>query len=109
MWAVQRDNLLRIEGTDIKVIQEINGTTLKNNLYSIELDIKENIWLGMNQALGCLKKGKWIIYETRNSGVISDRINQLAIDKEGNVWMGGQVGGLGIFNPSGLDKSYFYN
>lgn len=109
VWAIQRDNLIRFAGSDIQIIQEINGKELKNSLYSIELDSEENIWLGMDGALGHFKGETWTIYNTKNSGVISDRIHQLAVDTSKNVWMGGYNAGLGIFNPNGLSESFFIN
>lgn len=109
VWAIQPDQLLRFEGNDIQVIQEINGESLRNALYSIELDAQENIWLGMDNRLGYFREGTWTIYDTKNSGVISDRIHSLAVDASGNIWMGGYNAGLGIFNPNGLSESFFIN
>lgn len=109
VWIVQQDHLLRLEGNDMRIIHEINGKSLRSSLHSIELDAEEDIWLGMNNALGHFKEDTWTIYDTKNSGVISDRIHQLKIDAGGNVWMGGYNAGLGIFNPNGLSESFFVN
>jgi len=109
IWAVQSDNLLRIEGTEMQIIGEINGESLRSSLFSIELDAQENIWLGMDHALGHFNNGIWTIYNTKNAGVISANIQALSIDLAGNVWMGGSSAGLGIFNPNGLSESFFIN
>ena len=109
VWAIQQNNLIRFNGSDIQIIHEINGKSLRNSLSAIELDAEENIWLGMSEALGHYSEETWTIYDTKNSGVISDRIHQLGVDANGNIWMGGYNAGLGIFNPNGLSESFFIN
>ena len=41
---------------------------------------------------------EWLVYNTSNSGLPSNRISAIAIDKSGNKWIGTEGGGLVKFD-----------
>ena len=46
----------------------------------------------------CSQTPEWIVYDTANSGLPSDLVRDLAIDEQGNIWMGTRGGGLANFD-----------
>jgi len=42
------------------------------------------------------------VYDTANSGLPDDRVWDLAIDEQGNIWMGTYGGGLAVYHEGGV-------
>jgi ligand-binding sensor domain-containing protein len=57
-----------------------------------------NWWSGLTKIAG----GNWTYYNTRNSGLPDDWVNAIAIDKQGNIWIGTGKG-LAKFDGMKLD------
>lgn len=78
-----------------------------NDIQTIFVDSKQNIWLGSwNQGLFVLKNGsrKFINYNTNNTpGLKSNRIFSLTEDSMGRIWIGSFVKGLHYYD-SAQDK-----
>jgi hypothetical protein len=77
---------------------------------AIEIDSKNNIWVGSGKQLCMFDGSKWIKYDSTNSP-ISDRIQCLVADKNDNIWVAynrynasdnGVARAGAIFNPDGL-------
>jgi len=45
---------------------------------------------------------EWIVYDTANSGLPDDQIVALAIDEQGNEWIGTAGGGLAVYREGGV-------
>jgi len=68
--------------------------------------------------VACSQTPEWIVYDTANSGLPSDLVRDLAIDEQGNIWMGTRGGGLANFDGvnwtvynlgnSGLPSNYVW-
>jgi len=66
----------------------------------------------------CSQALEWIVYDTANSGLPSDYVRYLAIDEQGNIWIGTLGGGLANFDGvnwtvydtanSGLPSNYVW-
>lgn len=77
---------------------------------ALEIDSKNNIWVGSGKQLFMFDGSKWIKYDSTNSP-LSDRIQCLVADKNDNIWVAynkynASDNGLAragvIFNPDGL-------
>jgi len=61
----------------------------------------ESYWSGSNYVGGGLAKFdgvNWTVYNTENSGLPSNYVNAIAIDAQGNKWIGTEYGGLAMFD-----------
>jgi hypothetical protein len=45
---------------------------------------------------------RWTVYNTLNSGLPDNFINAIAIDKQGNKWIGTDGGGLAVYREGGV-------
>jgi len=45
---------------------------------------------------------EWIVYNTDNSGLPHDHVWDLAIDEQGNKWIGTQWRGLAVYREGGV-------
>ena len=66
----------------------------------------QGIWIGTNAGGLAFRShdGKWIIYNTQNSELLSNDINTLIKDKRGGLWIGTHWGGLVYRNSNGQWK-----
>ncbi|MFQ6066176.1 MAG: two-component regulator propeller domain-containing protein, partial [bacterium] len=44
----------------------------------------------------------WTVYDTDNSGLPYDSVYALAIDQQGNKWIGTDGGGLAVYREGGV-------
>ena len=61
-----------------------------NSINKIAIDKQGNKWLILNSVYGLVKFDgvNWTVYDTSNSGLPSPRVTSLAVDEEGNIWIG---------------------
>jgi len=50
----------------------------------------------------CSQTREWIVYDAENSGLPRDRVSCLAIDEQGNIWMGTAGGGVAVYREGGV-------
>ena len=50
----------------------------------------------------CSQTPEWIVYNTRNSGLPDNWVWSLAIDEQGNKWIGTESGGLAVYREGGV-------
>lgn len=86
-------------------IRNIPGTnSLSNNIIGcITEDAKGNMWIGTNGGLHLYDRrtARFSLYDTSN-GLLSNDIKALYIDRSDNtIYIGSQLGGLGIRKPNG--------
>jgi hypothetical protein len=74
----------------------------------IVIDEFDNKWIGgywpYGGGLGLAKFDgtNWTVYSTSNSGLPDYRVNAIAIDGNGNKWIGTNGGGLVVYNEGGV-------
>ncbi len=76
---------------------------------AIATDCRESVWIGTSgKGLMQLnqKTGQWHKYDTRETGLLSDRIMSLLCGVEGNLLIGTQGGGLSLLSPDGTIVNY---
>ncbi len=60
---------------------------------SIVADNSNNIWVGYYyNGIGKFKNGNWTMYDSTNSGLLSNRVYALAVDVSNNIWIGTKNG-----------------
>ncbi|WP_369753104.1 two-component regulator propeller domain-containing protein [Flavobacterium sp. WC2409] len=81
-----------------------------NDIQTIFIDSKQNIWLGSwNQGIFFLKFGtkKFVNYSTSNTkGLLSNRIFSFTEDSKGRIWIGSFVKGLHYFDS--VQNKFFH-
>ena len=45
---------------------------------------------------------EWIVYDTENSGLPSNWVSSLAIDRQGNIWISTHMRGLAVYCEGGV-------
>ena len=45
---------------------------------------------------------KWMLYTTENSKLPENQIRALALDAQGNLWIGTFLGGLAVYREEGI-------
>jgi len=75
------------------------GQSNENNVASIEISPKGEVWIGAAPGLG-LYDGRTddIKWFTRLEGLPGPAVSQINFDKEGNVWFCTNGGGVGVYN-----------
>ncbi|MDP2982243.1 MAG: two-component regulator propeller domain-containing protein [Candidatus Latescibacter sp.] len=75
-----------------------------NYIWTVTDDPRGGIWIGTGQAwsgsggVSYYNGISWINYTTKNSGIASDNIYAIAVDKNGIVWIGNTWNGLSKFD-----------
>jgi ligand-binding sensor domain-containing protein len=81
--------LLRINGNEILVFDSLNSPLSSEvKINSITTDNKNNVWLATNKGLFQFNQISWQKFDTTNSALTSNRVTDLAIDKNDNLWGG---------------------
>jgi len=86
----------------------ITGTPLGSRIGSISVDQQNRIWLAGWGAVVIDNNGKWLQYtldNTPDSGLLSDSVNDIVIDKLGRIWMATD-NGLSILDESAGWSNY---
>jgi ligand-binding sensor domain-containing protein len=63
-----------------------NSPLPSKQIYCIEIDSSNIVWIGTDRGLAKYDSKSWTIYNTHN-GLISNKITAIAFDKNGNVWI----------------------
>lgn len=95
MWfATSNDGLISFDGSNFTDYNTITtrGKLITNNLTCAVLDKDGDVWLGTGTSTRALIRfkpdsGKWVNY-TPAQGLLSSRINALAVDDSGAIWIG---------------------
>jgi ligand-binding sensor domain-containing protein len=120
--------LAKFDGVNWSVYNISNSGLPSNNVTSIAIDRQGNIWVGTQEywngstyvggGLARFDGMNWTVYNTSNSGLPSKYVYAIAIDGQGNKWIGTSGGGLVKFDGvnwtvynmwnSGLPSNYVY-
>jgi len=71
---------------------------------SIALDLNENPWVGAHGTLAYFNGEVWTLYNSENTDLTRLNVNAIAIDQEGNKWIGTDEG-LGVFKLTDIGTS----
>jgi ligand-binding sensor domain-containing protein len=102
IWvAVQRHNadggaLMRFNGADWDIYQKHNSGLKDNNIFSVELDDEDNVWVGTWSGIAKFDGNTWLNFDEENTKLDMWRINTILIDKDNVCWFG--TGELGLIS-----------
>ncbi len=99
------DGLAEYDNFSFKIFNSSNTSLPVDNISCISVDDSNNIYAGTRDA-GIARfnandtlTADWKLYSRYNSGLISNKINSIAEDKEGKTWIGSDDG-VAVFNPA---------
>ena len=89
-----------------------NDSGISNIVFTITEDAEGNMWAGGNKGLYCLKSGeeKWIHYSNipgDEHSIHGNDVRALEFDKNGNLWIGTNGGGLNRYNKATNNFTHF--
>jgi len=70
---------------------------IQEKVFDFKVDKDENIWIGTDNGLLCVKNGNIVNYKKDNSGLLGDSARALELDNNGYLWIGTNKG-LNIFD-----------
>ncbi|MEE9192500.1 MAG: two-component regulator propeller domain-containing protein, partial [Candidatus Aerophobetes bacterium] len=82
------------------IVYDTENSGLPDNFLTdaLTIDAQGNIWIGTrSRGLAKFDGGNWTVYDTDNSGLPHDRVVDLAIDAQEDIWIG-TSGGLAKFD-----------
>ena len=62
----------------------------------------EKLYLTGTNVLAVFHNDQWTVHSTKNSGIYNNSTNDISIDPNGNIWLAGRGGGIGVFNTEGV-------
>jgi signal transduction histidine kinase/ligand-binding sensor domain-containing protein/DNA-binding response OmpR family regulator len=110
LWISMEGGGVDVLDPSTKIFKHINVQNSKNysgltsnNILTVFIDSKENIWLGSwNDGIYFLKKGsKTFVNFTskKTTGLTSDQIFSFSEDSKGVIWIGSYMRGLHYYDP----------
>jgi len=88
--AIDNDNNVWVgtrSGLEVLTPQGTWEKTLEEQVFALAVDLKGQLWAGMEGKLSQLSNGKWKDHTPQNSEVSEFTINALFVDQQGQVWM----------------------
>ena len=100
LWVGSYGGLTRLNKTtgDMVHYNSANSQLPDNMISSIAKDVNGDLWVGTDNGLGKFDGTNWTVYNSDNFPVWRSDITCLAIDAEGNKWIGVFMGGLVKFD-----------
>ncbi len=105
-WIGTSNGLAKFDGSQWTVYTHENSGLSSNYIQDIAFDDSGNVWIATTTwdryGLGGLVKfnrttNTWTVYRTENSGLPTNDLLSVAIDAEGNRWIGTTTEGLVLF------------
>jgi ligand-binding sensor domain-containing protein len=105
LWIGTWQGLNSFDGHYWQVHQDLNNAIKQDRdiapIEAIEIGVEGDIWLSTYDGLFRYNGQEWTNYNTRNSGLTGYLSEDLAIDKDGNLWIPFN-GGFDIFREGGV-------
>jgi hypothetical protein len=92
---------------EVLITPESIGPGNHFRFWSILVDSKDRICLGLNGLVAVFDNGAWSYLTHENSGMVNGLISYIQEDEAGNYWFGSSTGGIAIYNEDGLDDQFF--
>ena len=109
MWFGTKDGLCRFDGYRTKVFRSSSVSHNKltnNNIQCIVEDNQNHLWIGTIEGINILDKSNYSITPYNNSLIGRDRINDLCVNKAGNIWIA--TSSRGIIRVDRNQKNHIY-
>ena len=100
--------LAKFNGTTWTVYNTDNSGLPSNNIIAIAIDTNGNKWIstefldgfsaGIGVGLAKFNDSTWTVYNTNNSGLSDNYINAIAIDTNGDKWIGTVYRGISVLS-----------
>ena len=118
LWcSVYGKGLCMFNGGEGTEYNKDNSPLPMNMVRSIAIDQNDNVWIASGESnmgpefgggLTCFDGRTWKTYNRSNSGLPSNTITSIAVDANGNLWLG-TYGNVGVTMFDGKDKWEIYN
>ena len=93
IWIATQDGLVRFDGAVFQVFDIDNTPALKHNDITSLVKIDGTLWIGTYNGLTSLQNGIFTYHPT-NAGRELEIVRDLALDNEGNLWVGTMNAGI---------------
>ena len=102
-WAATDAALQRYDGQRWFVLTPANSPLASNSVYSLAIDTDNSLWIGSSTGgtgVQHVVNDTWTTFDTKNSGLISTAVSDIAVDPTtGEKWFGHRFSaGLASFN-----------
>lgn len=118
LWLnVYDKGLIKFDGKTWSEYTQDNSPLPANFIRSIAIDKEDRIWIASGSkhlnseptgGLTCFDGKNWKTYTKENSGLPSNTITSIAIDANGNIWLG-TYGNVGVTMFNGNDRWEIFN
>ncbi|MDR2522856.1 MAG: response regulator [Synergistaceae bacterium] len=98
IWAASYNGLIRYDGRRSKVFGKKNGSFPTDNIYTIFVDSRGDLWVGTNDAGIALYQGGSFTFLGPAEGLPSKTVRAMAEDNAGNVYVS-TISGLVCITP----------
>lgn len=89
-FSTKRNGLYTVSEKEVNKIELSENFGTINNLYT---DKKDRLWISTNSGAFLLEENN-IKHLTSQNGLINDRVKKITEDREGNIWLGTDGGGV---------------
>lgn len=96
--STQKKGLFIINNQELQIIKKSENFGSINQVY---IDSQERIWISSNSG-AFLLEGEEVKHFTVSNGLINNRIKNITEDREGNIWLGSDGGGIMRFTSDEL-------
>lgn len=105
VWMSHFAGLVRFDGSSPPEVFNTSNSPLTTTLITdLAVDLDGSIWMGLAFGGGLmhLKDGNWNLYTAENSGLFSNRVNHITVDKNGVKWIGTNGSPVGLSRFDGV-------
>lgn len=92
---------MKFDGQNCTVYNHSDSGLPTDDVTSISIDAKDNLWVGMHGKVAMFDGKNWTVFNKNNSCLPNDYINFIAIDPNDTKWICTNGGGLARFDDNG--------
>jgi len=109
IFGFARNEFFRLDQNlaEVLITSDTIGLGDSFRFWSIMVDSKDRILLGLNGLVAVYDNGEWSYLTRENSSMVNGNITSIQEDEAGNYWFGSSTGGIAIYNEDGLDDQFF--